>query len=125
MRTSPRKTMALIAFVAGLMGFYDGFYGPGSGTFMLLLLTGLAHLTLEESNGICKVVTLASNFAGLVVMLANGSVDVPLGLLSGVFLVLGSYLGARSFSRKGAKVARPMILAVVALFFVKVLTEVV
>ena len=125
MRTSPRKTMALIAFVAGLMGFYDGFYGPGSGTFMLLLLTGFAHLTLEESNGICKVVTLASNFAGLVVMLANGSVDVPLGLLSGVFLVLGSYLGARSFSRKGAKVARPMILAVVALFFVKVLTEVV
>lgn len=122
-RPSSRKTMLLVALVAGLMGFYDGFYGPGSGTFMLLLLTGIARLTLEESNGVCKVVTLASNFAGLVVMLVHGSVDVPLGLLSGAFLVLGSYLGAQSFSRGGAKVARPMILAVVALFFVKVLTE--
>lgn len=122
-RPTSRRTMLLVALVAALMGFYDGFYGPGSGTFMLLLLTGLARLTLEESNGVCKVVTLASNFAGLVVMLVNGAVDVPLGLLSGVFLVLGSYLGAQSFSRGGARVARPMILAVVALFFVKVLAE--
>lgn len=122
-RRSSRKTMLLVALVAALMGFYDGFYGPGSGTFMLLLLTGLARLTLEESNGVCKVVTLASNFAGLVVMLAGGAVDVPLGLLSGVFLVLGSYLGARSFSQGGAKVTQPMILVVVTLFFVKVLAE--
>ena len=121
---SPVKTTVIAMVVALVIGAYDGFYGPGTGTFLILLLTGVAHLCLSEANGIAKVTNLATNVAALTVYLFNGKVIFPLGLAAGCFSIAGNYIGTRFFAKGGAKSVKPIILIVLTIFFVKVLTEV-
>lgn len=121
---SPGKTMAVAVAVALIIGGYDGFYGPGAGTFMLLALTSVARMPIRSANGITKVINLSSNVGSLVVYLINGKVLIPLGLAAGVFGIAGNWLGSRAFSKKGAGIAKPVMLVVLAVFFVKTLIEV-
>lgn len=115
--------VALSSAIAFALGLYDGFYGPGTGTFLILLLTRFAHMDLHRANGITKVINLSSNIASLVVYLMNGQVLMLLGLCAGVFSILGNYLGSRCFTRKGAAIARPIILLVLCVFFVRTVLE--
>ena len=121
---SPTRTTVYSTLIAFSCGAYDGFYGPGAGTFMLLLLTAVAHLKLTEANGTAKAINLASNLTALTVFWMHGRVLVSLGLLSGIFCLAGSYIGSRFFERGGAKVVKPIMLTVLTIFFVKVLSEV-
>ena len=120
---SPTRRIAISTVIAFSCGAYDGFYGPGAGTFMLLLLTAVAHLKLTEANGTTKAINMASNIAALTVFWINGRVLVSLGLTAGIFGLTGSYIGSRFFERGGAKVVKPIMLSVLTLFFIKVLTE--
>lgn len=119
----PPKTLAIGVGVALGVGVYDGFYGPGTGTFLLLLLTAAAHMSLENANGIAKVINLTTNLTALVMFWVNGKVLLPLGLTAGVCSVAGNYLGTRFFDKGGAKAVKPVMLAVLAVFFIRVLTE--
>lgn len=60
---SERKTVLITIFLALIIGVYDGFYGPGTGTFLMLLLTAVAHVSLNEAAGTTKVINLATNVA--------------------------------------------------------------
>ncbi|MCD8323002.1 MAG: TSUP family transporter [Oscillospiraceae bacterium] len=120
---SPRRTACLASVIALVIGVYDGFYGPGTGTFLLLLLTGLAHMSLNDAAGTTKVINLATNIAALVTYLINGQVYLALGLTAGIFGIAGNYLGAQCFTTKGSKIVKPLIGAVLALFFVRVIYE--
>ncbi len=117
------KTVLITVAVAFFIGMYDGFYGPGTGTFMILFLVGAAKLRLSEANGLSKVMNLSTNIAALTVYLMNGKVIYPLGLTAGAFCILGNYLGTRLFTKHGAKSAKPIILIVLTIFFVKTVVE--
>lgn len=117
------KTILLCASIALVIGVYDGFYGPGTGTFLLLLLTGLAHLTLQSAAGTTKVINLSTNIAALAVYLTSGNVLIPLGLVAGCFGILGNYLGTRMFTKKGAGFVRVLIILVLCIFFVKTVVD--
>ncbi|MBP3657614.1 MAG: sulfite exporter TauE/SafE family protein [Clostridia bacterium] len=122
--TIPFARMAVLASViAFLLGMYDGFYGPGTGTFLLLLLTRFAHLDVRRANGITKAINLSSNIGSLYVYLTSGQVLLPLGICAGLFSILGNYLGSRSFAKKGAAIARPVILLMLAVFFARTVLE--
>lgn len=121
---SKRKTLILSLMVAFIVGVYDGFYGPGTGTFLILLLTGAAHIKLEEANGIAKCINLCTNLAGLAVLLVNGKVYILLGLVAGAFSICGNYIGTHFFKRGGAKIVRPLIFLVITIFFIKTLVEI-
>ncbi|MCC8048092.1 MAG: TSUP family transporter, partial [Oscillospiraceae bacterium] len=101
----------------------DGFYGPGTGTFLLLLLTGCAHMTLRDAAGTTKVINLASNVAALTVFLVNNQVLLPLGLTAGLFSIAGNSLGAAMFIGRGAKCVKPLMLTVLAVFFARLVYE--
>ena len=118
------KTYAIAAVCALVIGAYDGFYGPGTGTFLLLLLTGLARMDLNHAAGTTKVINLSTNVAALVTYLVNGHVYLALGLTAGLFGIAGNWLGARSFTKKGARIVKPLIGVVLAVFFVRTLWEV-
>ena len=119
-----RVEMYLITLLATVViGVYDGFYGPGTGTFLLLILTGVAHMKLTEANGLTKAINLSTNVAALAVLLFNGKVLLVLGFVAGLFNMLGNYLGTRSFVSGGSKVVRPLIILVLAIFMVKLLIE--
>lgn len=120
---SPGKTALIASALALVIGVYDGFYGPGTGTFLLLLLTGLAHMSLNDAAGTTKVINLSTNIAALVTYLVNGQVWLPLGLTAGLFGIAGNYMGARSFVSKGSKIVKPLIAVVLAIFFVRVVYE--
>ncbi len=119
----PGKTAAIASVLALVIGVYDGFYGPGTGTFLLLLLTGLAHMSLNDAAGTTKVINLSTNVAALVTYLVNGQVWLPLGLTAGLFGIAGNYMGARSFVSKGSKIVKPLIAVVLAIFFIRVVYE--
>ena len=106
-----------------MIGIYDGFYGPGTGTFLILVLSGAAHMKLSSANGIAKVINLSTNIAALSVFLINGKIIAPLGLTAGVFSICGNYIGTLAFARGGARIAKPLMMTVIAIFFVKVLLE--
>ena len=117
------KTAFLACLVAVFVGAYDGFYGPGSGTFMLLLLAGAAHMKIEEANATAKVINFTTCLSSLTVYLLNGQVLILLGLAAGITSTVGSYIGTRLFDRDGAKIVRPIIVIVIVIFFIKLLTE--
>lgn len=106
-----------------MLGAYDGFYGPGTGTFLILLLTCFGRLPLPYANGVTRAINLASNVASLTVYLASGNVMLPLGLATGVFGLIGNYFGSSNFTKHGASIARPVMLLVLAVFFFKTLLE--
>ena len=117
------KTLAICGAIAFAMGLYDGFYGPGTGTFLMLVLPAIAHLSLDHAAGITKAINLSTNVAALVVFLVNGAVIIGLGLIAGLFNIAGNWLGARKFTTDGARIVRPIILLVLALFAIRLILE--
>ena len=120
---SERKTMLIIMSLALVIGVYDGFYGPGTGTFLMLLLTALAHVSLNEAVGTTKVINLSTNIAALAVFLVHGVVWFPLALVAVVFGIAGNYIGANYFTIKGTGFVKPVIIVVLTIFFVKICWE--
>ena len=118
-----KKSVVFATAIAFSIGMYDGFYGPGTGTFLILLLTRFAHMELRKANGITKVINLSSNIGSLVVYLTSGQVLLPLGLAAAAFSIAGNYFGSRCFTKKGAAIARPVILIVLLMFFARTLLE--
>ncbi|MBQ6434747.1 MAG: TSUP family transporter [Synergistaceae bacterium] len=117
------KTYLICSLVAFFIGAYDGFYGPGAGTFMLLLMAGAAKLSVQKANGAAKIINFATNIAAFAVYFVNGKAILPVGIVAGVFSVLGNYIGAKFFEKGGAKVVRPIILIVLSLFFIRVIYD--
>ena len=118
---SKGKMFAISMAAALIVGAYDGFYGPGTGTFLILILTGAARYTMKEAAGTTKVINLASNAAAFATFLLNGKVLIPLGFVSGLFCILGHYIGSGLVLTNGKKIVRPVVLIVLAILFVKVL----
>lgn len=106
-----------------IIGMYDGFYGPGTGTFLLLVYCHLGKMDVRTASGNVKAVNLASNIGALVTSLVAGKVIVPLGLLAAAFSVAGAYLGAGLTIKNGTKVVRPVLFVVLGMLTVKVLLE--
>ena len=114
---------AIIWGSALIIGVYDGFYGPGTGTFLLLIFCKLAKLDIRTASGNVKVANLMSNFGSLLTALMAGKVLVPIGLIAAVFSIAGHYIGSGLSIKNGSKVVRPVILFVLALLAVEVILE--
>lgn len=119
----PGIRMAIVWGASLVIGLYDGFYGPGAGTFLLLVFCYLAKMDVRTASGNVKVANLASNVGSLVTSLVAGTVVVPMGLIAAVFSIAGHYLGAGMNLKNGTKVVRPVMLIVLALLAVKVVTD--
>lgn len=106
-----------------IIGTYDGFYGPGTGTFLLLIFCYAAKLDVRTASGNVKLVNLSSNIGALATSLMAGKVLIPIGLLAAVFSVSGQYLGAGLALKNGSKIVRPVILVVLLLLGGKIILE--
>lgn len=114
---------AIVWGAALLIGTYDGFYGPGTGTFLLLLFCYLAKMDVRTASGNVKLVNLSSNIGALATSLMAGKVLIPIGLLAAVFSIAGQYIGAGLALKNGSKIVRPVILIVLLLLSAKVIAE--
>ncbi len=116
-----KKMMAVAIISAFVVGMYDGFYGPGTGTFLIIAFTVFAKLDIRRANAHTKVINLTTNITSLVIFLMSGQVVVVLGLAAAVCNMAGSYVGAGLAMTKGSKITRPIIILVLGLLFLKVL----
>ena len=106
-----------------VIGAYDGFYGPGTGTFLLLVFCHLAKLDVRTASGNVKLVNLSSNVGAVLTSLAAGKVLVPIGLIAAAFSIAGNYLGAGLTIKNGSRAVRPVIFLVLALLAIRILLE--
>jgi len=115
-----RRKYSLAALASLLIGFYDGFFGPGTGTFLILFYTLALKYDFVTANANTKVVNLASNIAAVVTFVANGKVLFILGVPAAVAGIAGNLLGARLVIRRGAAIIRPVFIFTLILLFAKV-----
>lgn len=118
-----RRRGAIVWGASLLLGAYDGFYGPGTGTFLLLIFCNFAKMDLRSASGNVKIVNFSSNVGALATALAAGKVLAPIGLIAAVFSIAGHYLGAGITIKNGAKIVKPVIFLVLGLLAVKVILE--
>lgn len=93
------------------IGFYDGIFGPGTGTFFTLAFVALAGFNLRKATAHAKVLNFASNIASLLGFLAGGSIVWSIGLVMAVGAYAGAQMGAHMVIRNGARIVRPMLVA--------------
>lgn len=116
-----RHTYLTATAAAFIVGIYDGFYGPGTGTFLIIAFTAFAKLDLKTANAQAKVINLTTNITALAIFLFNGQVLLPLGLAAAVCNMAGGYIGAGLALKNGSKIVKPSILLVLGLLTLKVL----
>ena len=119
----PGRRTAIVLAASFVVGAYDGFYGPGTGTFLVLIYCGLAKMDLRTASGNVKLVNLASNIGALATSLMSGKVFLVLGLIGAIASVAGHYIGSGLAIKNGSKIVRPVILGVLILLAIKVITE--
>lgn len=112
----------LFALTIGFgVGFYDGFFGPGAGTFFAVGFVSLLGYSLTLATAHTKLLNFTSNIASLLFFILGGQVVWSLGLAMGCGQLIGGRLGARLVIRQGARLIRPLIVIVTILISTKLL----
>ena len=117
------RTVLLAAMVGFGTGMYDGFFGPGAGTFMTLLFNSVLGLGIIKACGTTKVVNLASNVGALITYGMNGNVLVGIGIKCTIFAILGSWVGSGLALKNGAKIVRPIMIVAMLLLLLKIASD--
>ena len=115
----PSTAVAPAAALALGIGAYDGFFGPGTGTMLIVGLAGLLGLPLRQASAEAKVVNFASNLAAALLFAARGMVVWHTALPMAAGQLLGGWIGAHLTVRGGERIVRWVVLCVVAALVVK------
>lgn len=120
---SNKKAVIYASLIGLIIGAYDGFFGPGTGTFLVIAFTSILGLNIVTASGNAKLVNLSLNFAALIAYIMNGKVWFFIGIPAAVCAIAGNYLGAHVAIKSGAKAIKPIIVLVVLMLFVKVISS--
>lgn len=116
------RMLILSMLVAFILGFYDGFFGPGAGSFLLFsfLMLGFDFIGATANT---KALNFASNFAAMVSFAYFDMINYQMGIFMGLSMIVGAYCGARFAITKGVTYVRPIFIAVTTLLIGKQLME--
>lgn len=118
-RLAPRAEWLTASLIGASLGFYDGFFGPGTGSFLVFLLVRVLGYDFLNASASAKVLNVATNIAALILFALKGHVWWHLALPLAVANVLGSLLGTWMALRHGAGFVRGIFLAVVSALILK------
>ena len=116
---SKRKLLLFSLSIGLLIGGYDGFFGPGAGTFLMLAYTGLCKFDLLTASGNTKVSNSASNAASLLSFSMEGQVLWSIGIPAALCGILGNYVGSSLALHGGRRIIRPMFFVVLTLLLIR------
>ena len=118
------KKQAMIVWAGALViGAYDGYYGPGTGTFLMLIFIRLAKMDTRHAAGGVKVINLSSNVGSLITALLADKVFIGVGLIASLASIAGHYLGAGLAIKNGSRIVRPTVIIVLLLLTLKIGSE--
>ena len=121
-----KPRLALRAFTFGFapaIGFYDGIFGPGTGSFFMVALISLFGVGLVEATGRTKLFNFTSNIAALLMFMLTGKIFWSIGLLMGGAQFVGAQLGSHLAIKNGAKIIRPLLVLVCLAMATKLLLD--
>ncbi len=120
----PRLARGAFDLIFGLLiGFYDGFFGPGTGTFWTMAFMLGLGFNMTRATGYAKVMNFGSNLSSLALFLPGGNVHFAAGLTMGLGQVLGAKMGSRMVIARGTKFIRPVFISVVLALTLKLLYD--
>ena len=118
-RFARRHQVGMGALAGLVIGFYDGIFGPGTGSFLMLILVALLGFAFLQASVTAKIVNLATNLGAILVFGLNGKILWVLGLTMAIGNVIGGFLGARWALKGGSALIRKVFLVVTTLLILR------
>lgn len=119
----PLDAIVKLAFFGLIIGFHDGFFGPGTGTFFVFVLLTICSLDFLMGTGTAKILNLTTNIIALVIFLRLGLVNFAVGI-PGVFgSAIGSYFGACYATKNGPKAIKPIFITIAIAMTIKIIID--
>lgn len=119
-----RISKNVFAATAGFgIGFYDGFFGPGTGTFFVIAFVTLLGYSLPNATAGTKLLNFTSNFSSLILFAFSGHIIWLLGFTMGVGQIIGSFIGSKLAIQHGSRLIRPLLVIVSLLVSLRLLLQ--
>jgi uncharacterized membrane protein YfcA len=120
LRFSRKKTKWIVALCGLVIGFYDGIFGPGTGTFLVFLLVGLIGYAFIKASATAKIVNIATNLGAIISFQFTGHIWWKIGLALAIANVAGAIVGSHLAIKGGSKLVRKFFLVVSVILIAKV-----
>lgn len=118
-----KRNLNLGKFMAFFLGFYDGFFGPGTGTFLVFALIKIYGFDFLHASANTKILNFTSNFTALLLFMINGQILFKVAILYAIAMMIGGYVGAKVAIKKGSTLIRPIFLIMALLVGVKLIYQ--
>lgn len=102
-----------------VIGFYDGFFGPGTGSFLIFAFVGVFGYSFLAASASAKVINFATNLAAIIYFAFTNNVIYTLGIPMAICNILGAFIGTKLAIRKGSSFVRKLFLIIVSLLIIK------
>lgn len=103
------------------IGFYDGIFGPGTGSFFMLAFVALAGYGVLKATAHTKLLNFSSNLGAFVVFIGFGAINWKIGIVMGIMQIAGAKLGASLAMKSGSKIIKPLLVVTCAALAIKLL----
>lgn len=120
LRHQPKQRVQIAAIAGLVIGFYDGIFGPGTGSFLMLVLVVSLGYAFITASAIAKVVNVATNVGAILVFGINGAVIWQIGVILGIANISGAVIGSRLAIKGGSPLVRKVFLIVTIILIVRV-----
>lgn len=110
--------------MAFIIGFYDGFLGPGTGSFLIFFIIKIFKVDFNSASGNAKILNLSSNLTSILLFIYHGKVNYFYGLPVALIMMLGAVLGTNLAIKKGTKLTKPLFLIVTSFLILKMAKEI-
>ena len=121
-----RKELYIAApFITFVLGIYDGFFGPGMGTFLIIAFYSILGMNMVQASAVAKIVNFASGAGALVMFLKAGQVIIYIGIPLLIANVLGSYIGSKMAIKNGQAFVKKILIIVFIVMFVSLIIKIV
>ena len=118
-----KKNIIAGCIFAFALGFYDGFFGPGAGTFLIFLFISIYGFDFVQAAGNGKILNFTSNVSALVVFFLTGKILFVIGIPMAISMIIGARVGTHIAIRNGAKVIKPIFISIAVLLAAKMIYQ--
>jgi len=118
-----KKNIILGCLFAFGLGFYDGFFGPGTGSFLIFLFISVFGFDFTIAAGNGKILNFVSNVTSLVLFAISGNIMYMAGIPMAIFMILGARVGTKIAIKNGAKVIKPIFVTIALVLTAKLLYQ--
>ena len=122
---SKKELYIATPFITFILGIYDGFIGPGMGTFLIIAFYSILGMDMVNSSAVAKIVNFASGAGALIKYSLAGHVIITIGIPLLISNVLGSYLGSRLAVKKGQSFIKMVLIVVFIIMFISLLVKII